>query len=404
MKKTDASFKNQDGYTLKGVLELPSDSPPQNFAIFAHCFTCNKNFHGPVNISRSLASQGYGVLRFDFTGLGESEGDFEHTSFSSNVKDLIAAADFLKDNYSAPSLLVGHSLGGAAILFAAPKISSLKALVTINAPSSLSHVKKHFSDDIEKIRHQGFAGVKIGGREFKITADFVEDLELNEDNSKIEELRKPLLIMHSPQDKIVSIDHAEKLYRSFRHPKSFISLDGSDHMLSLSEDSIYAGNMIAAWAEKYIPKQETEELETEHQVVANLGDRGYTTQLALGRHRLLADEPKSFGGEDLGPNPYEFVSGGLAACTSMTLQMYARRKEWPLENVETHVNYSKEHASDCQNCEQNDTKLDTFRREITLHGDLDEKQIQKLLEIADKCPVHKTLSSKIQIVTSLKTH
>lgn len=298
MKKTNVNFQNKDGHNLKGILELPSDSPPQNFAIFAHCFTCNKNFHAPVNISRSLASKGYGVLRFDFTGLGESEGEFEQTSFSSNVRDLIAAADFLKNKYTAPSLLIGHSLGGAAILFAAPKINSIKALVTINAPSSLSHVKKHFSGDIEKIKYQGSAEVKIGGREFNITADFIEDLEKNENNSKIEELRKPLLIMHSPQDKIVSIDHAEKLYRSFRHPKSFISLNGSDHMLSSSEDSLYAGNMIATWAEKYIPTQETEQVETEHQVVANLGDSGFTTQLAMGKHRLLADEPKNFGGDD----------------------------------------------------------------------------------------------------------
>ncbi len=402
MKKIDVSFKNENGQDLKGILELPSDSLPQNFAIFAHCFTCNKNFHAPVNISRSLASRGYGVLRFDFTGLGESEGKFENTNFSSNVEDLIAAADFLKKEYSAPSLLIGHSLGGAAILFAASKIPSIKAMVTINAPSSLSHVKNHFSDDLNKIKEQGYARVKIGGRNFKITSEFVNDLEKNEDEGLLKNIRKPLLIMHSPQDKIVSIDHAEKLYRNFRHPKSFISLDGSDHMLSLSEDSVYAGNMIAAWAEKYIPFPEAEMIDSEHQVVANLGNQGFTTQLNMGKHRLIADEPESFGGENLGPNPYEFVSGGLAACTSMTIQMYARRKEWSLENVETHVSYSKEHAEDCQNCEQENTKLDTFRREIIFHGTLDEKQIEKLLLIADKCPVHKTLSSKVQIITSHK--
>ena len=403
MQKIDVSFKNSDSKTLTGVIELPFNQNPENFVLFAHCFTCNKNFHAPSNISKSLASKGYGVLRFDFTGLGDSEGDFEDTSFSGNVDDLVAAADFLKREYNAPALIVGHSLGGAAALFASSKIESVKAVVTINAPSNLTHVQKHFESSLSEIEKEGSANIKIGGRSFKIKKHFVDDLENNKDAEAFKEIRKPLLIMHSPQDEIVSINHAEELYRAAWHPKSFISLDGADHMLSDKSESEYAGSVIAAWASNYIKETEVPELETDHEVMANLGQEGYTTQIVAGRHHYLADEPVKAGGSDLGPNPYELVSSGLAACTSMTIQMYARRKKWKVDNVETHVNYSKKHADDCENCENDMAKIDSFDREISLKGDLDEKQIKRLMEIADKCPVHKTLSSKAQIKTKLRT-
>ncbi|QYA26848.1 OsmC family protein [Gramella sp. MT6] len=403
MQRLDVSFENSDSKTLKGVLELPTNKKPLNFVLFAHCFTCNKNFHAPSNISKSLASKGYGVLRFDFTGLGESDGDFEDTNFSGNVEDLISAANFLKKEYNAPSIIVGHSLGGAAALFAAKKIESVKTIVTINAPSNLSHVKKHFESSLDEIEKDGSASINIGGRSFQIKKHFVDDLKNNNDSKVLQEIRTPLLIMHSPQDKIVSINHAEELYKVARHPKSFITLDGADHMLSTRSDSEYAGNVIAAWASKYIEQPEVPELETDHEVMANLGAHGYTTQIIAGKHYFVADEPVKAGGSDLGPNPYELVSSGLAACTSMTIQMYARRKEWKIENVETHVSYSKKHADDCENCEDDKAKIDSFEREISIKGELDNKQIERLLEIADKCPVHKTLSTKGQIRTKLKS-
>ena len=402
MKKLDVSFTNSDKKELKGVLELPTNSKPENFILFAHCFTCNKNFHAPTNISKTLASKGYGVLRFDFTGLGESEGDFEDSNFSGNVEDLIAAANFLKNEYSAPTIIIGHSLGGAAALFAAKKIDSIKALVTINAPSNLSHVKKHFKSSMDQIEKEGHADIKIGGRSFKIKRQFVEDLKNNEDGAALKDIRKSLLIMHSPQDNIVSIEHAEELYKAAWHPKSYVSLDGADHMLSDKADAEYAGNVIAAWASKYVEQTEVEELETDHEVMANLGADGYTTQIIAGKHHFVADEPLKAGGSNLGPNPYELVSSGLAACTSMTIQMYARRKEWQVDNVETHVNYSKKHADDCENCEDEKAKIDSFDREISIKGNLDDKQIDRLMQIANKCPVHKTLSSKAQIITKLK--
>ncbi|WP_026934655.1 alpha/beta fold hydrolase [Christiangramia echinicola] len=402
MQKIDVSFKNSDSKTLKGVIELPFNKNPENFVLFAHCFTCNKNFHAPSNISKSLASKGYGVLRFDFTGLGDSEGEFEDTSFSGNVDDLVAAAKFLEKEYNAPALIVGHSLGGAAALFASAKIESVKAIVTINAPSNLTHVQKHFESSLNEIENEGSANIKIGGRSFKIKKHFVDDLEKNKDARAMNKIRKPLLIMHSPQDEIVSIDHAEELYKAAWHPKSFISLDGADHMLSNKPDSQYAGTVIAAWASNYIKETEVPELETDHEVMANLGHEGYTTQMVAGRHHFIADEPVKAGGSDLGPNPYELVSSGLAACTSMTIQMYARRKKWNVDNVETHVNYSKKHADDCADCENDMAKIDSFDREISLKGDLDDKQVKRLMEIADKCPVHKTLSAKAQIKTKLR--
>ncbi|MUP47185.1 OsmC family protein [Gramella sp. BOM4] len=402
METVKVKFKNSDSHELSGVLELPGIQPPENFVIFAHCFTCNKNFHAPKNISETLASRGFGVLRFDFTGLGESEGEFPDTNFSANVEDLIAAANFLESEYKAPSIIIGHSLGGAAALFAAQKIPSLKCVVTINAPSHLEHVKKHFSSSLEEIKNQGYAEVKIGGRTFRIKEQFVTDLDRNQNALALKDLKKALLILHSPQDKIVSIKHAEELYTEAWHPKSFVSLQDADHLLSKANDARYAGKLIAAWASKYIEESEARELETDHEVMANLGNEGYTTQILAGNHHFVADEPKSAGGSDLGPNPYELLSSALAACTSMTLQMYARRKKWVLDNVETHVSHSKKHPVDCENCEKDSAKIDHFEREILIHGELDNKQKNRLLEIADKCPVHKSLEAGAQISTKLK--
>lgn len=402
MNYSKVSFQNSEGLELSGYLELPLNGEPHSYVLFAHCFTCNKNYFAVKNIARALSKNGYGVLRFDFSGLGESEGEFSDTTFSGNVEDLVAAARFLEKEHKAPTLIIGHSLGGAAVIFAAGELPSVQAVVTIGAPSSPVHVEHLLRSNLEEIKQKGVAEVNVGGRNFTIKKDFLEDINTHDLGEIAKNLKKAFLIMHSPQDNVVEISNAEALYKSLRHPKSFVSLDGADHLLTDTEDSEYAGNLIASWASRYLEIPESEELKTAFEVVANLGEEGFTTQMRAGRHYFIADEPKTFGGEDLGPSPYDFISGALAACTSMTIQMYSRRKKWPLNNVETHVNHQKTHAEDCENCERNTAKIDVFEREIVLSGNLDEEQQQKLLEIADKCPVHRTLSNKVTITTHLK--
>nr|WP_299389166.1 bifunctional alpha/beta hydrolase/OsmC family protein [Allomuricauda sp.] len=398
------SFQNSDGHTLIGRLELPADQHPHNFAVFAHCFTCNKNLLAVKNIGKALTSHGFGVLRFDFTGLGESDGDFSDTNFSGNVGDLVAAAKYLEDHHKAPSLIIGHSLGGAAAIFAAAEIPSIKAVATIGAPSNPVHVKHLLRSGVDEILSTGKATVNLSGRDFTIKKQFLDDLETKSLPETAKALRKPLLILHSPQDDTVGINNAEEIYKAAHHPKSFVSLDGADHLLGRKEDSIYTGEVIAGWAKRYLGTLGVQEqgLKTKHQVVASLNeDDGFTTQMKVGNHYMVADEPTSFGGNDFGPSPYKLVSAGLSACTVMTIQMYARRKGWKVDNVEVHTSYSKTHAQDCENCEDTTAKIDTFHREIRLTGDLDDKQKQRIMQIADKCPVHKTLHSETQVISTL---
>lgn len=398
------TFKNAQGQELVGRLELPADNYPHNFAVFAHCFTCNKNLLAVKNISKGLTSNGFGVLRFDFTGLGESEGDFADTNFSGNVEDLVAAAQFLADNYTAPALIIGHSLGGAASIFAASEILSIKAVATVGAPSNPVHVKHLLKSGIEEIQSEGKAVINLSGRDFTIKKQFLDDLETKSLPETAKALRKPLLIMHSPQDDTVGIRNAEEIYIAAHHPKSFVSLDGADHLLSRKEDSIYVGEVIANWAKRYLVESGKKEnrLKTKYQVVASLdGADGFTTQMKVGKHYMIADEPESFGGNDFGPSPYELVSAGLSACTVMTIQMYARRKGWMVDNVEVHTSYSKSHMEDCENCASDTAKIDTFHREVKLTGNLDDKQKARIMQIADKCPVHKTLHSQTQVITKL---
>ncbi len=398
------NFPNLENQALAGRLELPADQQPHNFAIFAHCFTCTKNLLAVKNVSRALTAAGFGVLRFDFTGLGESEGDFENTNFSGNVEDLLAAAQFLKKEYEAPTLLIGHSLGGTAVLMAAAKLASIKAVVTINAPSDPEHVTHHLEQDIAKIEREGKAQVNLSGRPFTIKKHFLDDLKKQPIKEVVKSLRKALLILHSPQDLTVSVNNAEEIYMAAHHPKSFVSLDGADHLLSRKEDSQYAGNVIAGWASRYVEIPERNTISSKHDVVASLTKNdGFTTDLKLGKHYLTADEPTSYGGNDYGPTPYELVSSGLAACTVMTLQMYAKRKNWDVQNVQVHISYDKKHAVDCEHCETDTAKIDTFTREIKFEGNLDKTQLKRLLQIADKCPVHKTLHSETQIITHLIT-
>lgn len=396
------TFRNKEGQALVGRLEMPVDQKPHNFAIFAHCFTCNKNLLAVKNIGKALTANGFAVLRFDFTGLGESDGDFADTNFSGNISDLVSAATYLKKNYKAPTLIIGHSLGGAAALFAAAEVTSIKAVATIGAPSSPAHVQHLFKNALFEIEKSGKAVVNLSGRDFTIKKQFLDDLESKALTAVVKDLRKPLLVLHSPQDNTVGIKNAEEIYIAAHHPKSFVSLDGADHLLMNKADSIYVGKVIAGWAQRYVNIPLSTELKSKHQVVASLNNEdGFTTVMKVGNHYLVADEPAGFGGNDFGPSPYELVSAGLSACTAMTIQMYAKRKEWNLENVEVHTSYDKSHAQDCEDCESNSSKIDTFHREIRLTGDLDEKQKNRILQIADKCPVHRTLHSQTQVITKL---
>lgn len=396
------TFKNNEGIQLSGRLELPADQEPHNFALFAHCFTCNKNFHAVRNVSRALISRGFGVLQFDFTGLGASKGDFSESNFSGNVADLLAAAQFLAENFQAPGLIVGHSLGGAAAILAATQLDSVQAVATIGAPSDPKHVQHLFQNSIEEIKQSGEALVNIGGRTFTIKQDFLDDLSQMTLLKVIKDMRKSLLILHSPQDATVGIENAAELYTAAHHPKSFISLDGADHLLNREADSLYAGDVIASWAKRYLPDHEAPKLSSTHQVVALLQkDDTFTTTLKAGDHYLTADEPKSVNGNNFGPTPYDLVASGLAACTAMTIKMYALRKKWLLEDVEVHVTYKKEHAEDSIHQEEQGAKIDIFEREVKLSGDLDSSQKERMLEIANKCPVHKTLHAEVLVRTKL---
>ena len=399
------SFKNEKGEHLAARLDLPADEKPVAYAMFAHCFTCTKNLNAVVNINRALAKEGIATLRFDFTGLGESEGDFSHTSFSSNVSDLIAAADFLKQEFDAPKLLIGHSLGGAAVLQAAKYIPSSIAVATLGAPSNLTHLARYLKPQQNAIATGGEAEITLAGKTFKIKKQFLDDLELSPMQEAIQNLNKALLIFHSPVDSIVGIENAAEIFQLARHPKSFISLDRADHLLSNREDSLYVGSVLAAWARKYLeispPASVARDL-TDNRVMTRTGRRGYQTEIVASGHRLLADEPIAVGGSDTGPTPYDYLLAALGACTSMTLRMYADRKGLALESIVVRLKHQKIHAEDCRSCETKSGKIDTIEREIELQGPLDQEQRQRLLEIADRCPVHRTLRSEIIVNSKLK--
>ncbi len=395
------SFPNASGNALSARLDAPVNRHPHAYAIFAHCFTCGHTLTAMWNISRELNLQGIAVLRFDFTGLGESEGDFVDTNFTTNISDLEAAADYLARHYEPPTLLIGHSLGGAAVLCAASRMPSIKAIVTIAAPFAPDHVSKHFKHKIDSIVNEGSATVDIGGRPFQIAKQFVDDLGNHRLEENIKDLDAALLILHSPQDRTVSIDEAAKLYTAARHPKSFVSLDGADHLLSSDTDSIYAGRVIAGWSNRYLPVPEAAPIRSEHSVAARLGREGFTTEIMVRQHHLTADEPTKVGGNDYGPGPYELVSAGLGACTAMTIQMYARRKKWIVDEVEVHLDHKKDYATDMEASDHKKTKIDHFERVIFLKGDLTEEQKARLLEIADRCPVHRTLHETVNVTTVL---
>lgn len=398
-------FRNAAGEKLSARLDLPAGEKPKAYAIFAHCFTCTKNFNAILNINRSLTKKGIAVLRFDFTGLGESEGDFSATSFTSNVSDLIAASQFLESEYEAPKLLIGHSLGGAAVLQAGARIPSCAAVATIGAPASLSQLSRSLSSPSNEAGTAGTSRITLAGRNFSLGERFLDDLRRENMEEAIKRLGRALLIFHSPVDEVVGIENAAQIFQAARHPKSFISLDLADHLLTNREDSLYLGAVLASWASKYLnliePPQAPRDLK-DNRVVVRTGKKGYQTEIVAGIHRLIADEPIALGGADTGPNPYDYLLTALGACTSMTLRMYADRKEWPLESVVVRLKHKKIHAQDCDQCETKTGSLDSIDREIEVHGPLNREQRQRLLEIADRCPVHRTLHSEIHIESSLR--
>lgn len=388
-------FEGPRGYVLSGRIEQP-ETTPRGWAILAHCFTCGKESLAAVRLTRALALSGIGVLRFDFAGLGRSGGEFADGSFAADVGDLIAAGEAMAEAGIAPALLVGHSLGGAAVLAAAGEMPAIKAVATIAAPADVSHVLHQLHPaSLEQIEANGEAEVLLAGRPFVIRKNFVDDARQHDLESRISQLHRPLLIMHAPRDTTVGIENALRIFAAAKHPKNFISLDGADHLLSRRADADFAAAMIAAWAARYLPAivDDLPQVEEAVGVVAVETGRG-SFQLAMrsGAHRFVADEPESVGGLGSGLSPYEFVAAGLAACTTMTMRMYALRKGLPLERARTVVLHSK--RSDT-------TPVDLFTRTITLDGPLDQEQREKLLAIADRCPVDLTLVRGSDIQTSL---
>ena len=404
MKTIKLQFPNADGLALSARPEQPVDKRPLAYAIFAHCFTCTKNLGAVTNISRALTSKGIAVLRFDFTGLGESEGDFADTNFSSNVQDLIDAASYLDEHYEAPKIIIGHSLGGAAVLMAAGSIPSIEAVATVGAPADPPHVKHLFQNSLEEIEASGEAVVQLSGRPFKIKKQFVDDLERTDLASRLKVLKKPLLILHSPQDEIVDITNAEKIYIGAMHPKSYISLDGADHLLMRKEDSLYVGQMIASWAERYVDLSvNTEGLDTHRQVVVrNERDKGLLTEIMANGHYMVADEPKDLGGTNLGGTPYDYLVSALGACTAITIRMYANFKKIDLEEVKVHMTREKRHAADATNTDDEASKMEFIDMDLEVSGNLTEEQREGIHRIAHKCPVHKTLVNGLTVNTRMK--
>jgi putative redox protein len=398
-------FTNAQGQRLAALLDSPAERP-RAYALFAHCFTCGKDVHAARRIAEGLTAVGIGVLRFDFTGLGSSEGEFANTTFSSNVADLVAAADALRRSGRAPAILIGHSLGGAAVLAAAAEVPEARAVVTIAAPSDPAHVTGLFRDRIEEIGERGEVEVKLEGRPFRISRAFLEDVSQQRLTERIANLHKALLVFHSPTDDRVGIENATTIFTAARHPKSFVSLAGADHLLSRRTDAAYVANVVAAWAERYLempaPTAETKnETKEAGAVVVGETHRGrFQQEVRMGAHRLIADEPVAAGGLDSGPGPYDLLLAALGSCTAMTLRLYAEHKALPLEHVTVRLAHSKIHATDCENCETREGKIDRIDRTITFAGPLDDSQRARLLEIADKCPVHRTLTSEIEIRTT----
>jgi uncharacterized OsmC-like protein/fermentation-respiration switch protein FrsA (DUF1100 family) len=393
-------FPNAQGQKLAALLDRPPGEP-RAYALFAHCFTCGKDVHAAKRIADGLTALDIAVLRFDFTGLGSSEGEFANTTFSSNVADLVAAANELRRIARAPAILIGHSLGGAAVLAAASDVPEARAVVTIAAPSDPTHVTGLFKDRLDDISAKGVVEVALAGRPFRISRGFVDDLAEHRLLERVADLRKALLLFHSPTDEVVGIENASRIFAAAKHPKSFVSLAGADHLLSRRSDASYVAGVVRAWAERYLEMPEIAPHEPESKAVVVRETRAgkFQQQVTVGPHRFLADEPVEVGGLGSGPGPYDLLLAGLGACTAMTLRLYAERKALPLERVTVELTHDRIHAADCENCETKEGMIDRIERAITLRGDLDDEKRRRLLEIADKCPVHRTLTSEVDIRT-----
>jgi uncharacterized OsmC-like protein/fermentation-respiration switch protein FrsA (DUF1100 family) len=394
------SFPGADGSSLAARLDLPPK--PRAFALFAHCFTCGKDILAASRIAGSLAQRGIAVLRFDFTGIGSSEGEFANTNFSSNVGDLLAAADYLRRSYSAPSLLIGHSLGGAAVLAAAPRVAEATSVVTIGAPSSAAHVTRQFAADVGEILEKGAARVSLAGRTFTIAKQFLDDVAEQNILADLASLGKALLVCHAPRDEIVGIENASAIFGAARHPKSFLSLDTADHLVSRREDATYLADVLAAWASRYLPGEPEAPALPAGVVEVSEARAGRLTQcVRTGRHQLVADEPIAARGDDAGPEPYAYLLAALGACTSITMRLYAQRKAIPAERFSVRLSHRKVHAEDCADCESREGRIDEITREILIEGDVSEAARDRLMEIAEKCPIHQTLTHEIKIRSRL---
>jgi putative redox protein len=395
---------NRKGLVLNAQLEFPANQKPRYFAIFAHCFTCSSSLSAVRNISRVLTGDGFAVLRFDFTGLGRSEGAFADSHFSANVEDLLDVHQFLAENYEAPGLLVGHSLGGAAVLAAATQLEVVKAVATVGAPATVGHVKRLFSHAIEEVKEKGLVKVNIGGRPFEIDEAFVKEFDKTDLPGLMKGLRKPLLIMHSPFDKIVGIDNAQQLYHNAVHPKSFVSLDDADHLLTRESDAAYVGEVIGTWAKRYFPRVADEMPDPKgEQLVGHLDllEDNFTTSIQTKNHSLTADEPKDVGGDDFGPSPYEYLNAALASCTAMTIKMYANRKQWDLHEVYVYITHSRKHSDDLHLELDAPKYLDHIHKKLKFVGNLSSEQRERLKEIASRCPVHRTIENEVVFATEI---
>ncbi|MBP1887663.1 bifunctional alpha/beta hydrolase/OsmC family protein [Sinorhizobium mexicanum] len=400
-------FPGHSGATLAARLDLPN-GPLRAYALFAHCFTCSKDFVAARRVAAELAREGVAVLRFDFTGLGSSGGEFASTNFSSNVADLLSAADYLRQHYEAPSLLIGHSLGGAAVLAVAGSIPEVRAVATIGAPADVGHVLKNFGASLEEIETSGAAEVDLAGRKFVIRKQFVEDARAHRIKDAVAALKKPLLILHAPLDQTVGIENATEIFLAAKHPKSFVSLDKADHLLTDPEDAAFAGRMISGWLTRYLAADTPQGTGlVEHVRVTETGEGKFQNAVQAGGHRLFADEPENAGGLDSGPSPYDFLSIALGACTSMTLRLYAGHKGLTLGRIGVDVSHAKVHARDCEECTEAEraggARIDHFERVISIDGEVSEELRDKIVEIAGKCPVHRTLEAVAKIKTVVKS-
>jgi len=398
MSATSIRFPGSQGKQLAALLDAPTDAP-RAYALFAHCFTCSKDSKAATYVAQALAVQGIATMRFDFIGLGASAGEFADSNFSSNVDDLLAAVDWLRAHRAAPQILIGHSLGGAAVLAAAGRVPEARAVATIGAPFDPAHVAHLVDSGRAEIEAKGEARVNIGGRPFLVRKQFLDDLAAQRPTETIGALRKALIVFHSPRDAIVGIDNAARIFMAAKHPKSFVSLDDADHLLSSKEHAAYAAQVLAVWASRYLDPEPRQNAPVQGVRVTETGAGRFSQLIVAGRHRFRADEPMAAGGDDSGPSPYELLLAGLGTCTSMTLRMYAAQKQWPLERVTVDLKHEKIHAADCAACETKEGRIDQIERTIRIEGPLEPAQRARLLEIADRCPVHRTLHSEVYIVT-----